>query len=247
VDGWTEVGEVSAHGEASYGIDVPTIGDSTLTSGQYYSVFFIRAATAQPVTYFDSPAGSGYSVDNLAPGVPGGFAYTAGQLSWDKSGAADFDHFSVYGSSAGLFGSATLVDYTRETSLDVSRAQYAYYFVTATDASGNEGKPAVVNSLHEGGGTPRAYVLSISAYPNPFNPKTTIRYTVPATGHVAIEVFDLRGKHVATLIDAEKDAGEYTVQWDGRDDRGRPAGSGVYFGRLTSAAGQRSYKLTLLK
>jgi flagellar hook assembly protein FlgD len=64
---------------------------------------------------------------------------------------------------------------------------------------------------------------------------------------VTVEVFDTRGAHVATLIDAETDAGAYTVTWNGRDDRGITASSGVYFGRLTSSAGTRSYKMTLLK
>ena len=70
---------------------------------------------------------------------------------------------------------------------------------------------------------------------------------MPAKGRVTLEVFDARGAHVVTLIDAETDAGTYTVAWNGRDDRGTAVGSGVYFGRLTSPAGARSDKMTLLK
>jgi len=97
------------------------------------------------------------------------------------------------------------------------------------------------------GGTPTSYVLSASAYPNPFNPETTIRYTLPSKGRVTINVFDARGAHVATLVDAVTRAGAYTVTWNGRDDRGNAVSSGVFFARLTSPAGVRSHKLTLLK
>jgi hypothetical protein len=97
------------------------------------------------------------------------------------------------------------------------------------------------------GDTPKGYVLSISAYPNPFNPATTIQYTVPSKGRVSLAVFNLRGGHVVTLVDQEAAAGAYTVAWNGRDDRGNLVGSGVYFGRLASPAGTRSYKMTLLK
>ena len=124
---------------------------------------------------------------------------------------------------------------------------YAFYFVTATDFSGNESKPAVINTLSGAGGTPASYVLSISAYPNPFNPTTTIRYTVPSKGRVEVAVYDARGAHMATLVNAEKAAGAYTQAWNGRDGSGEAVSSGVYFARVTHGAGTRTYKMVLLK
>jgi len=69
-------------------------------------------------------------------------------------------------------------------------------------------------------------------YPNPFNPETTIRYTLPERGHVMLKVFDLHGREVATLVDAEKPAGAYTATWNGRDEQGRNVASGMYFYRI---------------
>jgi hypothetical protein len=233
---------------SEYGLDVPTIGDSTVAVGQYYSTFFVRAATAGALTYFDSPADSGYSLDNLAPGVPGGFAYSAGVLSWKKSTAEDFDFFSIYGSNADSFALATLVDYCVAPAMDVTTSPYVFYFVTATDFSGNEGKPAVVNTLSSVDEAPKSYVLSISCYPNPFNPATTIRYTVPSKGRVSVAIYDARGAHVATLVnDEEKETGAFTREWTGRDDAGRTVSSGVYFARVSHSSGTRSYKMVLLK
>ena len=124
---------------------------------------------------------------------------------------------------------------------------YAYYFVTATDHACNESCAASTGTLTGVGGTPTSYVLSVSAYPNPFNPETTVRYTLPEKGRVTIDVFDVRGTHIATLVDAVTPAGAYTIKWNGHDDRGNAVGSGVFFARLTSPVGIRSYKMTLLK
>jgi hypothetical protein len=97
--GWTFAGSVPAHAETAYRADASTIGDSTIALGQYYSVFYVRAATASAPVFFDSPADSGWSLDNLAPAVPLNLVYAAGDLWWDESGAADFDFFTVYGST----------------------------------------------------------------------------------------------------------------------------------------------------
>jgi hypothetical protein len=104
----------------------------------------------------------------------------------------------------------------------------------------------MINTL-SGVGGPTHYVLSVAAYPNPFNPGTTVKYTVPERGRVVVAVFDARGSRVATLVDAEKVAGAYTVSWDGREDGGSDAASGVYFARVSQAGHMRSYKMVLLK
>lgn len=246
--GWTEVGWIHAHGTSGYGIDVSTIGDSTAALGQYQSQFFIRAATGSMVTFHDSPADSGYSLDNLAPGIPQNFVYAAGQLSWDESSVADFDFFTVYGSGTDAFGSATVVDYSVAPAMDVISSPYVYYFVTATDYSGNEGKPAMINAPSGADGMPASFVLSVSNYPNPFNPSTTVSYTVPSRGKVSVAICDARGARIATLVDNEdRAAGAYRAVWDGRDERGVVAASGVYFARIEHTSGTRSKRMVLLK
>ena len=246
--GWTHVATVAAHGQTSYGIDAPTVGDSTVVLGQYRSVFFIRAATDVPTTFFDSSPDSGYSLDNLSPSVPTNFVYNTGTLTWDESPAADFDYFTVYGSNSDVFATAILVDYTVAPTLNVNAAPYTFYFVTATDFSGNEGKHALANALTGVGGSPKRYVLSVSNYPNPFNPGTTVSYTVPAKGRVTMAIYDARGARVTTLVDnEERDAGPYRVDWNGRSDTGLAVSSGVYFARIEQAGAMRSKKMVLLK
>jgi hypothetical protein len=244
---WEFAGSIPAHAEQTYFMTAPTDADSTISLGQHYSAFFIRASTDAPSTFFDSPPDSGYSLDNLAPGVPTSFAYAAGNLTWDESTATDFDYFSVYGSSTSSFASATFIEYSVAPTVDVSTSPYTYYFVTATDFSGNEGKPAVINAVSGVGENPRQYVLSVSAYPNPFNPRTTIRYTLPSHGHVTVSIYDARGAQVSVLWDGEKPAGAYTIPWDGRNESGTVVSSGLYYARVGFGGETRAYKMLLLK
>jgi hypothetical protein len=84
-------------------------------------------------------------------------------------------------------------------------------------------------------------------HPNPFNPSTTIRYTLGDAGHVQLVVFDTAGRRVRSLVDATEAAGGHTVTFDGRDDRGGILASGVYFYRLQAGGIAQTRKMVLLK
>jgi len=88
---------------------------------------------------------------------------------------------------------------------------------------------------------------SLHAFPNPFNPRTTLRYALPVAGKVRIDVYSVRGVHVATLFEGSVSSGSHDVAWDGHDGAGRAVGSGVYLVRLETQAGVVSHKVTLLK
>jgi hypothetical protein len=103
----------------------------------------------------------------------------------------------------------------------------------------------------ETGGVPRdagAPALALApARPNPFLGVTTLRFTLAHEGHVTLEVLDLAGTRVATLVDGVAAAGGHVARWDGRDASGARRAAGVYFARQ-SAAGQRvSAKLLLVR
>lgn len=84
-------------------------------------------------------------------------------------------------------------------------------------------------------------------YPNPFNPVTAIRFELPRRCRVRLEIFDVRGRFVSTLVDGELPAGGREVRWNGRDETGRMVASGLYFCRLVTPAGTRSMKMVLLR
>lgn len=91
-------------------------------------------------------------------------------------------------------------------------------------------------------------------YPNPFNPATQLSYALPSSGIVRLQVFDILGRLVATLVaDERQDAGVHSVRWEGVDSRGRDVSSGVYFERLDvksssdGGANVATRKMTLLR
>ncbi|MFH1680470.1 MAG: right-handed parallel beta-helix repeat-containing protein, partial [Candidatus Eisenbacteria bacterium] len=142
---WDYVLTAPAYAERSYSAVCPTLCDSTIAAGQCWSVFFVRAGTDAPSIYFDTPPDSGYSLDNLSPGVPGNLRIESpALLAWDESQDEDFDYFSVCRSDDPEFTEAELVGHTIESNMDVGAAGHGYYRVTATDFSGNESEPSAV-------------------------------------------------------------------------------------------------------
>jgi hypothetical protein len=85
------------------------------------------------------------------------------------------------------------------------------------------------------------------AYPNPFNPSTSLRFSVPRTMHLTLTVHDVRGRTVATLLDEVVAAGEHTRQWQGADQQGRPVASGLYLVRLSGQGVEAHQAVTLIK
>ena len=79
--------------------------------------------------------------------------------------------------------------------------------------------------------------------PNPFNPTTTISFTVVDKGNVTLNVYDANGRLVRTLANGVSDVGTHELTWDGRDNAGTTVGSGVYFYRLTAGKYSESKKM----
>ncbi len=93
---------------------------------------------------------------------------------------------------------------------------------------------------------PRSYSIS-QDIPNPFNPSTEISYQLPESGAVKLEIYNLVGQRINTLVQGEQKAGAYTVTWSGRDSRGREVSSGVYFYRFSTEGLVKTRRMLLLK
>jgi flagellar hook assembly protein FlgD len=84
-------------------------------------------------------------------------------------------------------------------------------------------------------------------YPNPFNSHTTMKYYLPKPNQVKVEIYDVLGQKVKTLINQPQNSGMHQVVWNGRDENGNSVSSGVYIYNLTSGNYSASKKLLLLK
>lgn len=93
---------------------------------------------------------------------------------------------------------------------------------------------------------PEEFSLS-NAYPNPFNPETSVKFKVPQTTNVKLIVYNLLGQEVKTLYSGEIKSGSYTVTWNGIDNNGNHVSSGIYFMSLESESFRAVRKMNLLK
>ena len=84
-------------------------------------------------------------------------------------------------------------------------------------------------------------------FPNPFNPSTTISFSLPESGHASFTVFNLSGQKIRTLIDEPMSLGNHTIVWDGTDDTGRTVAGGIYLTRLNVGGTVATGKMVLVK
>ncbi len=128
---------------------------------------------------------------------------------------------------------------------DVQEAQNAPMSITATDSAQQSANCTVyfhlepllaINDITE------PYRTSLDCFPNPFNPTTTIEFSLASDGKASIEVFNVRGQKVKTLLDSTMPSGKHQIVWDATD-----AASGIYFIRLRTDGETRINKALLLK
>ncbi len=103
-----------------------------------------------------------------------------------------------------------------------------------------------ITELTPDGNLPATFEL-IGNYPNPFNPATEITFAAPRSGQVRLEIFNIIGRKVTTLLDETVTAGLKAVVWDGTSDNGSTVASGIYYYRLSTADGIEVKKMTFLK
>jgi len=204
-------------------------------------------------------------------------------LTWDANTEPDLDHYAIYRGYRDSKTDPT-IDWdtipaatTTGTSwtdpwitIDTSAPGIVYYRITAIDVASNESayssevgtnsdfvperSPSpVLTDGRQVEALPRQVALRDN-YPNPFNPETSIRFELPEAAQVSLVVYNLFGQRVRTLVFGNKKAGYHSVEWDGRDERGREVPSGLYLYRLRvvppdgkGEAFERTRKMMLLR
>jgi hypothetical protein len=98
----------------------------------------------------------------------------------------------------------------------------------------------------DGTTTPKRFTFLTNS-PNPFNPSTNVQFALEKPGHVVLKVFDVLGRAVKTLIDADLEAGHHVVEFEGIDQAGRTLGSGIYFAQMATRGQTKVRKMVLLR
>ncbi len=94
---------------------------------------------------------------------------------------------------------------------------------------------------------PEAYSFACKNYPNPFNPTTTISYSLPEESNVCIEVYNIKGQKVKQLVNEHKESGHHTIKWNGTDENNKSVSSGVYFYKIKTKKSSLINKMIMLK
>ncbi len=177
---------------------------------------------------------------------------TGVRLAWRGAPDAGFSHFDVERAEAADG------PWERRNHDPIGGNNTAFEFFDAEVNAGTHYSYRLVGVENDGTRTfygPYAVVAAAPArvvlyppQPNPFNPRTAVRFDLPESGLVSLRIFDLRGRLVRTLLGATQlDAGTRLLTWDGRDDTGADTASGVYWLRLDSAQGQKTQRAVLLR
>ena len=134
-------------------------------------------------------------------------------------------------------GQATVVKLADDPNLDV-----VLEAVDLADAGGR----VIHTEIKESTMVPAQFTLHQNS-PNPFNPTTEIRFDLASPQRVRLSIFNILGQEIIRLADREYPAGSHTVTWEGTDDQGHPAASGIYFYRIEAGSFTASRKMVLMK
>ncbi|MHB8078739.1 MAG: LamG-like jellyroll fold domain-containing protein [Candidatus Krumholzibacteriia bacterium] len=250
---WEDVAQLPATTAASYEADTEVEG--TLVAGETppWAIFRVIGATADDSVLHTSAADSGYSIDNLPPPAPVLSLYdseVARVLLWQTSSVTDLKETNIYrGTEPGFPAVAPLLTTTATAYMEDHLALY-YYKIQFRDIHGNfsELSNEVVGQYPTD--VPATQVTRLRLHPNhpnPFNPRTTIRFDLPTAGLVRLAVYDVAGRLIRVLIDGEIPAGINEAVWDGRDATGRAMASGNYMARLKVRGELQTVRMSLVQ
>jgi len=185
-------------------------------------------------------------VDNGPGNVPGFYYYSAPNQDWQNpSGSAGHTNMVVPFYVRGA-GADHLLSYADESDPVVGDyIDNTEVALTAFDLLGSS--VAIENPDMPSDQTPVAGRNLAQNYPNPFNPQTTIAFDLPRSEQVRLDIVDLVGRNVRTLVDEVRGAGNHAVIWDGTDNAGQRVASGTYMYRLISDSSIQSKTMVLVK
>lgn len=247
---WTKLGSYSAVASGGY-MYVTVSGLNSIGTGAKGPLKWTIAEDIDTLPVELSSFTAGFSAQNYVT------------LQWTTQSETNVSGYRIYrGLDAELQNAEmlnTFIEATNTSQLqvyvywdkDVTDDGTYYYWLQNVDFDGSSqfhGPVSITVNLTEGG-TPAVPIRNgiTNAYPNPFNPSTSIEFGVLRAGNTSIDVFNVRGQHVRRLFNGMREAGVYTLRWDGTDDSGLPLPSGIYSIRMSGNGTASVRKVMLMK
>lgn len=251
---WQVIGAIAAAFADSYSVNVPSPDIFTIGQPVPLSRYRVVAIGSVPGVMYDSPADSACSVDNLPPAPPQlilNDTETSRILAWINDTVPDVRETCLYRGLAPGFEATSPVICSGTLPYYIEADLNRYYYRARTiDIHGNVGEWSQELVGRWPTGVPGALPLALRLYPcqpNPFNPRTTIKYDLPEAGPVRLSVFDLAGRLVRTLVEENRPQGSFEAVWDGRDVLGREVSSGTYLARLSFGGRVETVRMGLVR
>jgi len=247
---WEPLARVAPEGMAQYTVTVPTSDVMIVGEPPPQSLYRVAAFLDEgEPTYTE--ALSGYSIDDIAPVVRLEIHEMDPTLlvCWFPVSSDDIDHVEFYRDIAPDFEPVAPFAIMYEPCYLQEHPVFYYYVARPVDRHGNLGP--WTETLHpDPTAAPELPALAFAMeplQPNPFNPRTRLRFGTTQPGPVKVEVYDLRGTRIALLGEETVAAGWHEMVWSGRDDAGSAAAAGTYVFRVTCPEGVLTGKAALIK
>jgi hypothetical protein len=218
-----------------------------------YSQYRVVARTANPTVHYETLPVSGYSIDNLPPPAP---VLTVEDDEAARSVFAtgprpsDYEETCFYKDQEPGFTPGDPIQCSTSRYYDEEHLRTYFYKARNFDIHGNASEWSNEVTGQYPTGVPGATITHLRLYanhPNPFNPRTTIRFDLPAAGQAQLSIYDLAGRLVRVLVEGEIPAGSHEAVWDGQDSTGRSAPSGSYLARLVAGGKVVGVRLSLVR
>jgi hypothetical protein len=198
------------------------------------------------------------TIVNLPPNPPTGISAEFNDgilLTWYENNEYDFSHYVLDKSNDELFetGQYSSITTTEISYLDTvyEDGQVLYYRLSAVDSAGNVSDFSDVVSFEVVLGIydrliPEFFALHQN-YPNPFNPITQIKYDLPEDALVSINIYDIMGRSIRSLVNSQQTAGYRSIQWNATNNLGEPVSAGMYIYMIQAGEFRQTKKMVLLK
>ncbi|UCE01746.1 MAG: T9SS type A sorting domain-containing protein [Candidatus Latescibacterota bacterium] len=251
---WESLGTFAAAQQETYVYIAATRGDSS-DVGIPWAVYVASAHTANPEVWFISEPDSGYSVDNFSTAVRLVSVHAAREgsdvvLSWEVEDTEVPSGFHVYRQGFGeqrtkltqeLLEGQALYEFVDR---DAPREEVSYWL----EEIGWSGVavwhgPITLHAV----ASKQPRLMLAPAQPNPFRESTEIRFSLRATGHVSLAVYDVLGRRIRTLVDGHVRSGVHDERWDGRTDSGVRVSPGVYFLQLSNEGEKQAQRILFIR
>lgn len=251
---WVDLANTSAQQQPNYSIQISTEDIFVIGEPEPWGNYRIASIGQDSLTVYYSAIDSAYSIDNIVPPKPDGWIIegeTYRIIACNDPSIPDMEEVCFYRGVEAGFVPEEPIQCSVEMNFMESHLNNNFYRIQFSDIHGNLSEFSDELILENTSGTADVNRLDFGMeqnHPNPFNPSTTISFTLPSDAPVSLRIYDVAGKLVRDLVSGQTmEQGTQQAVWNGQDDRGQSVSAGIYFYKLTAGNFTETRRMALVK